>query len=721
MENPDIDRPAVHIGFPFFAALFVASFFGAPFAAVSAVLLFAAVFLLFLFKQHRQRPNFVLSLIATAAAFAVFAVAMHLFVLPTERYDSGTYTVTGNVESFLTKSNGRFYYKLHVTHIDEPVQDVDFSVRLSHSEAFPAEIGDTVTCEAKFFAFEDSLGLSPRTSWLADNMVLSAYVTDYESVQVTPAEKRPFSYYVNQIRTHFHNLILENYPKTEGSVLSAMLLGLRDDMETELVSAYKKAGASHILAISGVHMAILTQFTLGFLGLLGLKRRPAALVSAVFTLLFMFVSGLSASVVRSGIMQLILLFGILLGRQAEPLNSLAVAVLTMSLLNPFCAGDVSLLFSFSATLGIILLAPRITKAVTKNIRKPQRKAHLAKLVSAFSVSLSAVLFTAPLQLYLYGTVQFVSVLTSLLALEISAWLLRFGLIAALLLAVPVLSPCAAPFVFLSGICVKAQNFIITLIAEHIPGTLRISGKYLPVTVVICILFFTLSMLLYRRKNKALPCVLAVCILLCGMGANALLNQSAARLVVFRTDYAACTAIITNTSAAVLGCSGNAASVETTLRANGAEQITLLLVQPDEKSIRCAEKLAQLFEVKQILVPDTVYYPAENAAFYDFSYVGVLPSGSFTVTDGGETVTVTVNGTEIYLETKRSTSLSHDTDILVTEKPQSAVSAPFTILKTNGIIEDTEASLSPGAYLFMTEHESIRLDFDERGTYTVYGG
>ena len=91
------------------------------------------------------------------------------------------------------------------------------------------------------------------------------------------------------------------------------------------------------------------------------------------------------------------------------------------------------------------------------------------------------------------------------------------------------------------------------------------------------------------------------------------------------------------------------------------------------------------------------------------------------TDGGETVTFTVNGTEIHLETKRSTSLSHDTDILVTEKPQSAVSAPFTILKTNGIIEDTEASLSPGAYLFMTEHESIRLDFDERGTYTVYGG
>lgn len=95
----------------------------------------------------------------------------------------------------------------------------------------------------------------------------------------------------------------------------------------------------------------------------------------------------------------------------------------------------------------------------------------------------------------------------------------------------------------------------------------------------------------------------------------------------------------------------------------------------KKASAAPEKLAQLFEIKQILVPDTVYYPAKNAAFYDFSYVGVLPSGSFTVTDGGETVTVTVNGTKIYLETKHSTSLSHDTDILVTEKPQSAGLCP----------------------------------------------
>ena len=722
MEKTGIDRPAVRIGFPYFAALFLSSFFGVQFAAYSAILLIITILVLFIIKQHRRSPNLILSLTAAAAAFAVFAAVTNIHVLPAQRYDGQTYPVIGTVEALLAKSNGRFYYKIHVTHIDEPAQDVDFNARISHSEAFPAEIGDTVSCEVKFSSFEDDLGLSARTSRLADNMVLSAYVTDYNSVQVTPVETRPLSYYVNRIRTYFHNLISENYAEPEGAVLSAMLLGERSDMNTSLTSAYKNAGASHILAISGMHIAILTQFTLGFLTLLGLKRRPAAAVAVIFAVFFMFVSGLSASVVRSGIMQIILLVGILIGRSAEPLNSLAVAVLGMSLANPFCAGDISLLFSFSATLGILLLAPRITGKLTGRIRDTHRKARLTKRISIFSVSLSAVLFTAPLQLYLFGTVQLASVLTSLLVLNISAWLLRFGLLALLFLAVPGFAPCAQPFVFLSGISAKLQNFIIEFISAHIPGTVRISGKYLPLTIMICGIFFALSMLVFYKKNKALPCVLTLCILLCGMGANAILNQNTARLLVFRSAYASCTAVIFNQTADILQCSGNASAVETALRENGVENVNLLHIRSGEKRVRCAEKLTSLFEIDHILAPDSVYFPTDNASFYTFGATEALSNGTnLTVTDNGETVLFTVNNTKIYLETKHSASVSNDTDILITEKPQSAVTSPFTILETNGIIKDIAPALSTGSYVLTSEHENIRLDFFESGAYTVYGG
>lgn len=270
MENPDIDRPAVHIGSPFSRRCL------SPLSSAHRLRPFRRFccsppfFCFCCLSSIRTTRNFVLSLIATAAAFAVFAVAMNLFVLPTERYDGGTYTVTGNVESPPhEKQRAVLLQAACDTHRRARTGCRFFGTPLPQ-RGFPAEIGDTVTCEAKFFAFEDSLGLLPahlvawRITWSYPPMV-----TDYESVQVTPAEKRPFSYYVNQIRTHFHNLFWKTNPKAEGSVLSAMLLGLRDDMETELVSAYKKAGARTFWPYPGMHMAILTQFTLGFLGLLG--------------------------------------------------------------------------------------------------------------------------------------------------------------------------------------------------------------------------------------------------------------------------------------------------------------------------------------------------------------------------------------------------------------------------------------------------------------------
>ena len=225
-----------------------------------------------------------------------------------------------------------------------------------------------------------------------------------------------------------------------------MLLGLRDDMETELVSAYKGRCFAHFGHIRHAH-GDLNAVHPRFSGSARTETPPSRARFRGVYAAFMFVSGLSASVVRSGIMQLILLFGILLGRQAEPLNSLAVAVLTMSLLNPFCAGDVSpVVLVFGDARHHPACAPHHKSSHEKYSQAAAESAPCKACFCIFRLAFGGA-FTAPLQLYLYGTVQFVSVLTSLLALEISAWLLRFGLIAALLLAVPVLSraPCRSCF------------------------------------------------------------------------------------------------------------------------------------------------------------------------------------------------------------------------------------------------------------------------------------
>ena len=368
-----VSRPAVYIGFSYFGTLVLAVFLGesvTPFAAAALLILCA---MCLLFRQHRAHPARMLVLIAAAAAMTVFSVQMLLTVRPAERYLNNTYRIRAVLESEPERYSGNYRYTARVCAIEDTGQTVDFSVRLSHGEALPAEIGDTVSCTARFVPFNDNGGLSSRAAQLAHGKLFAAYITDYESIAVTPAENRPPAYYSAAIRAHVQNSLRRALPTDEAAVLSAMLLGFRDNVPDALNSAYRVAGASHILVISGMHMSIVTQFALGGLCLLGVRRRYAAGISIAVILAFMVVSGMSATVVRSGIMQIILLCGVLIGRTADALNSLAVAILFLALTNPFCAGDVSLLLSFSATLGIIALSPRMMDVLTGRIQSVQRR------------------------------------------------------------------------------------------------------------------------------------------------------------------------------------------------------------------------------------------------------------------------------------------------------------------------------------------------------------
>ncbi len=376
-----VSRPAVWLGFSYFAALLLATFLGAGITPYLAAALFLALCAVLLLRMYRTHPAVLLMLLSATAGMVVFSVLSWLNVLPAERYIGNTYRIQATIESDGEHSYGRYYYKARLHCIEDTEQAVDFSIRLSHGEALRAEIGDGIACTAHFVAFEDGGGLSSRTSQLADGKLLAAYITDYESISIVPAKEKTPAWWCALIRNSVRDKLLSAYPKAEGSVLCAMLLGLRDDISDTATVAYRSAGASHILVISGMHMAIIAQFALSALCFFGIRRRYAAGLSILFVLGFMIISGMSVTVVRSGIMQILLLLGLITGRTADPLNSLAVAVLFLTVSNPFYVGDVSLLLSFFATLGIIQLSPRMMKALTAKITSDRRKEHAVRLLS----------------------------------------------------------------------------------------------------------------------------------------------------------------------------------------------------------------------------------------------------------------------------------------------------------------------------------------------------
>ena len=145
------------------------------------------------------------------------------------------------------------------------------------------------------------------------------------------------------------------------AVLAALTVGEKRALRRDLRDTYSTAGASHILALSGLHLGILYMILSLLLPLRGVGVRVFVREALLLALLwaFAFVGGLSPSVVRAAILFSIMSLGRLLQRDTSSLNSLALAALLMLVVQPRLLFDVSFQLSYSAVAAILLLAPQL--------------------------------------------------------------------------------------------------------------------------------------------------------------------------------------------------------------------------------------------------------------------------------------------------------------------------------------------------------------------------
>jgi len=209
------------------------------------------------------------------------------------------------------------------------------------------------------------------------------------------------------------------FPADTAGFMRALLTGdrllIKDD--AELTGAMKRTGVYHIVAVSGLHVAILA----GFVFLLAGRRRRTALVVAPVLLLFAGISGFTPSVVRAVVMQYFLLAAPLFDRESDGVTSLSAALLAILLADPAAATSAGLQLSFAATLGIVLFSDGIYGFLFGlGGRKRHRRKLLRRLRSfvfgGVSATLGATLCTLPLTAVYFGYVSLAAPVTNLLIL-----------------------------------------------------------------------------------------------------------------------------------------------------------------------------------------------------------------------------------------------------------------------------------------------------------------
>lgn len=258
------------------------------------------------------------------------------------------------------------------------------------------------------------------------------------------------------------------------ALISAITLGERDALDSDLRQSFAAAGAAHVLAVSGLHTGIIYIVVVSLLTCFGLWRplyeqriRRALLSSCIIAVMwaYAFITGLSPSVMRAALMLTIIQVGWICRRQSISFNTLAAAACICLWIDPLSLFSVSFQLSFAAVAGILLFVPHFNSVWRVHSKFARFMRDLV------TVSAAATIGTLPVSLYYFSQVARFFLLTNLVVLPAAYVLVISGLLVLALAHTPVGAWLAFALQHIGG-------WVCTFVAwiEHLPySTLHISA------------------------------------------------------------------------------------------------------------------------------------------------------------------------------------------------------------------------------------------------------
>lgn len=531
-----------------------------PLVCVPAAALFAfAVFGL------RKRSLHIPAL-GAVCGFVYFAVFAALFVRPVQAMAGQTVTAAVTVQTDAEAAYEAYHMRgtLLITELDGkpahiPVQCSDFPA---------AEAGERFTAKFSLHTLKND---RYRLAKQSDGVYLRAeYAGSYSPL---PASRHPvFGLY--RLRQRGSAALKRRIPSDSAALISAMLLGDTTRLSDTDRNAFAAAGVSHLLAVSGLHVALLA-------GLLFPRKRrfahAALAVQAGVIIGYMLVTGLPVSVLRAGLVFLLAILGHWFLQPVDLLTSTGAAALLLGLQNAYMPCDLGFQLSFCAVLGV-QCAAHLAKQLKS--RLPARIFNLAS--NALTAALAS-LFTLPILVAHGMTISAVGILGNLLTLPLMRYLLLLGLAVLGLSCLPFLAPLSHMASFLLALLLKLLRCIVFFCASLPGARLLLPAHYtlfvLGVLAILAIVYYFAGSL--RLYPPAALCCAALAVF---MGVR--MQRDVVTVALVGTAGNPCAVITQNGQAAVVfrGGAANRRAVKNYLARHGEPACTLavdLRAAPDD--------------------------------------------------------------------------------------------------------------------------------------------
>jgi competence protein ComEC len=333
------------------------------------------------------------------------------------------------------------------------------------------------------------------------------FLKDNEFLLIGQENKKKIFYSLDSLRKKILSIIKNQVPgKSENSLLEALMVGFTDDLDPGLLKSYADTGVIHIIAISGLHLALICHILQLILKKAGRKKsgkwiKLIVIISCLW--FYSLLSGASPSVIRAAMMFSLVLFARNILREATLYNTLAASAFLLLCFDPYWILDTGFQLSYAAVLGLGLFSQPLRALL------PIQNKILDAVWNAASVSIAAQILTTPISIFYFHRFPVYFLIANLLAVPLSSLILAGGI---LLCVFASAAPLASPLAGLLGLLIQFLNGFINHVSG-LPGSV-IGPLSLSIPQLLLVYFFLFCFyrfLKWKEKQWLFISLSSICI------------------------------------------------------------------------------------------------------------------------------------------------------------------------------------------------------------------
>ncbi|TAE74686.1 MAG: ComEC family competence protein [Bacteroidetes bacterium] len=267
------------------------------------------------------------------------------------------------------------------------------------------------------------------SQYLAYQNIYHQQFVDKNQYQITEKTIPNYIFYYSLQFRNWCSNTLKGFVKyeRESAIAVALLLGVREQMDSEILEAYSATGLMHVLAVSGMHVGLIV-FILDLLFFSTWKKHKKDIVRYQYAIIMLFllwfyaiVTGLTSSVLRAVMMFSFMIVGNAISTKLSMYNNLGVSCFVLLCFNPFLIFSAGLQLSYMAVWGIVYFQPKLAIYY-------QPKTYLMRNIwLIITVSITAQLATFPLGLLYFHQFPNYFLVSNLIIIPLSTGVLYIGL------------------------------------------------------------------------------------------------------------------------------------------------------------------------------------------------------------------------------------------------------------------------------------------------------